>query len=176
MKDLLHLLFLLLPFLFTTQAFAQSSNNYIEVENIVKELKLRSKGKMPYGFKAGTSKKHVQEELAHQEVYKEEGDFIIYTVYFSKDQFDFGDITYEFENEELIGGSLETYFGSREKSTRAFNLVKDNYIRLYGPGEYIDESFEWTFKRRKRFLKVVLTEIEFEGDHGFVVDYNFSPK
>ena len=165
-------------FFLATTASAQVSDSIVKVDDIVTVLKLKKKGVMPYGFKAGAAMQDIKTAMGKAEVFKEDSSYITYTLYFSNDKYDFGDITFDFENGKLIDASVETYFGKEEPAVKALNLIKLNFDKLYKPGEYSDKTLRWKYAKKKAsLLWIQMSEIEFEDDNGFVIDfYSNEPK
>ncbi|GEM_PF-1504039 len=144
----------------------------IPLDNLVTEMKLNLKGKFPYGFKPNMEREKVKGEMAKSaDIFQEDSLFVTYSVYLSADNVDFGDISFDFPKGKLTSASIETYLGSWEISNKSFNSVKANFDKLYGPGEFREETFYWKYKKKGRTLEVQLWEIEYEGDNGYGLDY-----
>ncbi len=155
--------------LLTVQAYSQQ--NIITSEGIVKTMKLKAKGTFLYGFKPSVSRDDVKTAMGKMEVFKEDEFEIIYTVYFSDNKYDFGDVTFAFTNGKLTTGSLETYFGTNDSAKKFLNVIKRNYEKLYGSGNYEQGTFKWSYAKKGRTLEIKLSEIVTDSDFGFVIEY-----
>lgn len=162
-----------IPLIFlAATASAQVADSIANVDDIVAVLKLKKKGVMPFGFKSGATIQDIKTAMGKAEIFKEDSNYITYTLYFSRDKYDFGDVTFDFEAGKLIDASVEAYFGKKEPAFKALNLIKLNFDKLYKPGEYFDKTLRWKYVRKKvALLWIEMTEIEFEGDNGFVIDF-----
>ncbi|HXH17595.1 MAG TPA: hypothetical protein VNJ07_00825 [Chitinophagales bacterium] len=163
---------LLALFFFTAgNISAQETGDTISVDNIVTALKLNKKGLLPFGFKPGAAAEAIKAAMGRAEVFKEDSGYVTYTIYFSGDKYDFGDVTFDFSDGKVTDVSIETYFGKKETSSRGLNLLKKNFDKLYKPGEYSDNTLRWKYSKKGTNLWIQLSEIEFEGDNGFVIDF-----
>lgn len=162
---------LLLIVLAVNVAKAQVPDSIINPDEIVPALKLKKKGVLPFGFKPGTSIQQIKTAMESTEVFKEDSSYITYTVYFGRDKYDFGDITFEFSGSSLTDASMETYFGKKESATKTLNLIKRHFDKIYKPGTYGDKTLQWEYAKKGITLWIQLTEVEFEDDNGFVIDF-----
>ncbi len=166
---------LLLIVLTADAAKAQVADSTIHADEVVTALKLKKKGMLPFGFKPGTSIQQIKTTMGSTEVFKEDSSYITYTVYFSRDKYDFGDITFEFTGSLLTDASMETYFGKKESATKTLNLIKRHFDKIYKPGTYGDKTLKWVYSKKGVTLWIQLTEVEFEDDNGFVIDFLTTP-
>ena len=152
-------------------ATAQVGDSIIKVDEIVTAFKLKKKGALPFGFKPGASIADVKAALEKTEVFKEDSSYITYSVYFSEDKYDFGDITFDFADGRVTDVSIETYFGKKESAKKALNLLKFHFDKIYKPGEYADHILEWKYSKKGVNIWIQLTQVDYEGDNGFVLDF-----
>jgi len=164
-------LFLLMAFIHCTNVYAQVTDSVKKVEDIISVFKLNKKGTLPYGFKPGATVQEIKAAMGNAEVFKEDSSYVTYTIYFSQDKYDFADITFDFSDGKVTDVSLETYFGKKQPAYKALNLLKQNFDKLYKAGEYADKTLQWKYSKKGVNLWIQLSEIEFEGDHGFVLDF-----
>ncbi len=165
----------LLLLLFITGAFAQAPDSTLNADEIVSAFKLKKKGVFPFGVLPGATAAEIKAAMGTTEVYKEDSSFITYSVYFSNDKYDFGDITYDFMDAKVTGASVEIYFGKKESSLKTLNLLKKNFDKIYKPGTYEDKTLKWKYSKKGINLRIQMSEIEFEGQIGFVVDFYTAP-
>ena len=143
----------------------------INPDDVITALKFKKKGVMPFGFKPGTSILNLKKAMGMVEIFKEDSTYITYTLYFSKDKYDFGDITYEFIDSMLTEVSMETYFGDKKPAVKTLNLFKKHFDKIYKGGTYANNTLNWEYTKKGVHLKVHLAEVEFEDDNGFVIDF-----
>lgn len=152
-------------------AAAQVQDSIINADEIISVFKFKKKGVLPFGFKPGTSIQQVKTDMGTTEIFKEDSSYITYTVYFSRDKYDFGDITFEFSDSLLTDASMETYFGKKEPATKTLNLIKLHFDKIYKGGTYADKTLQWNYSKKGVGLLIEMTEVEFEDDNGFVIDF-----
>jgi len=163
--------FTLLVFTYPYHLFAQQ--DYINADDIGRKLKLSSRGKMPFGYKLGTSKDKIEEKVTQGDIYIKEKDYIIYTIYFNPNKMDFGDVTYDFKDNELSSASFETYFTNEQTYTKVVDQIKEALNKKYDKPRLNGVNYIWTYDgsiRSKRF-EVELTNVSTGSDYGFQLDY-----
>lgn len=164
--------FFLLSLFLGISAFSFGQERNVSLENIIEEMKLNARGKFPYGFKPNTPREKVKAEMGKvADFFQEDSLFVTYSVYLSMDDVDFGDISFDFPKGKLTSASIETYLGSWDVSNKSFNNIKANFDKLYGSGEFREDTFYWKYKKKGRTLEIQLWEVEYKGDNGYGVDY-----
>ncbi len=151
--------------------FINAQDYFKSGDEVIKVLKIKGKGLMPYGLKPGSSLSDVKSALGNTEIFGEDNSYITYTIYFSDDKLDFGDIRFGFNSTKLVETSFETYFIEQESSGKLFNLLKETLSKTYGSPSKEEEMLKWNYGKKNSKIAITLKEIDYEGDNGFVLEY-----
>lgn len=162
---------LLLSLCLSVNSSLRAQQRTIPLENIIAEMKLNLKGRFPYGFKPNMLREKVKEQMAGEDLFQEDSLFVTYSVAFNDEGVDFCDISFDFPKGKLTSASIETYLSSFEQSNKSFNSVKDNFIKLYGPGEFRDDTFYWKYVKKGKTLEIQMWEVNYEDDDGYGIDF-----